>query len=158
MRRSLHVCAAALLVALAASCGIDSQHQEDQGGGTSGPPDISGTWEGAFTSVVDDGVHTITSLLIVQVASNTFQLEFEVASETPDGDPDPEGLFLDTELNKQVNQTGINADDMIFLSAQDGDLLLNGTVSRNGSQIEGDWLQSKPTEDHGSWSVTRTSR
>ncbi len=143
----------ALACALAASCGIDTKTPT----GASGPPDITGTWEGAFTSEVDLGVHAISSLVIVKSGSTRFQLHFDVAEKTPDGNGDPEGLFLETELGEQVNETGIDDQNDLFVSGQNGDLVLSGHVSSGAGHIDGDWLQIAPTQDHGTWSVARVS-
>ena len=45
----------------------------------------------------------------------------------------------------------------MYVSARGGDLILNAVARKNGSFIEGDWLQVSPIEEHGLWSATRVA-
>lgn len=150
--RRLLVIAAATVIA--GGCGIDSQNQD-----ATDPtvPDISGIFQGEFVSASDSRSHAITSLAVIRLNANNYRLDFDVASNDPNGVYDPEGYFLNTLLNTDPLETKLDDSRAIYVSARGGDLILNAVASRNGSSIEGEWLQAAPIEEQGVWSATRVA-
>ena len=155
MPRSRRLLALAVVAALFGGCGIDSQNQD--GGGTTTVPDISGIFQGEFVSASDSRSHAITSLAVIRINANNYRLDFDVASNDVNGVYDPEGYFLDTLLNTDVLETKVDDSRAIYVSARGGDLILNAVASKNGGSIEGEWLQAAPIEEHGVWSATRVA-
>lgn len=151
LRRLLVIAAATVL---AGACGIDSQNQD-----ATDPtvPDISGIFQGEFVSASDSRSHAITSLAVIRLNANNYRLDFDVASNDPNGVYDPEGYFLNTLLNTDPLETKLDDSRAIYVSARGGDLILNAVASRNGSSIEGEWLQAAPIEEQGVWSATRVA-
>lgn len=150
--RRLLVLAAATV--LAGACGIDSQNQDATDPSV---PDISGIFQGEFVSASDSRSHAITSLAVIRINANNYRLDFDVASNDPNGVYDPEGYFLNTLLNTDPLETKFDDTRAIYVSARGGDLILNAVASRNGGFIEGDWLQAAPIEEQGVWSATRVA-
>ncbi len=143
----------AFLIPLAA-CGIDSQEKSGDGG-TPAPVDLSGSYQGAFVSASDSKSHTITSLVVVPISGQSYRFDFDVASEDADGVYDPEGLFLDTLLDTEPLESKLDDTNEFAISARGGDLVLSGKATKGGHRIDGEWLQVSPTEESGTWSVTR---
>ncbi len=150
--RRLLVLAAATV--LTGACGIDSQ---DQDATDPSVPDISGIFQGEFVSASDSRSHAITSLAVIRLNANNYRLDFDVAANDPNGVYDPEGYFLDTLLNTDPLETKLDDSRAIYVSARGGDLILNAVASRNGSSLEGEWLQAAPIEEQGVWSATRVA-
>lgn len=155
MPRSRRFLAIAALAALFGGCGIDSQNQD--GTGTTTVPDISGIFQGEFVSASDSRTHAITSLAVIRINANNYRLDFDVASNDVNGVYDPEGYFLNTLLNTEVLESRLDDNRAIYVSARGGDLVLNAVASKNGSFIEGEWLQAAPIEEQGVWSATRVA-
>ncbi|MBK7977546.1 MAG: hypothetical protein IPK07_31245 [Deltaproteobacteria bacterium] len=150
--RCLSLVAGSLL--LLGACGIDNQNQD---GTTATAPDISGIFEGAFVSASDSRTHAITSLAVIRINANNYRLDFDVAPNDVNGVYDPEGYFLDTLLNTDPLESKVDDSGAMYVSARGGDLILNAVARKNGSFIEGDWLQVSPIEEHGLWSATRVA-